>query len=850
MSTERWRETRSLFDAARERRPEDRDRFLREGCEDEGLRKDVSDLLTASEEAGDFLEEPIVESAELFPGVAPRRIGPYAVVRRIGLGGMGAVYLAHRSETPLSDVAVKVIKRGMDTELFVDRFRHEREILAGLDHPNIARLVDGGATDDGLPFFVMEYIEGEPIHRFCERNELTREARLDLFLEVCAAVAYAHRHLVVHRDVKPGNILVTRDGVPKLLDFGLAKVLDPDPAADPASGTATGLRMLTPDYASPEQVRGERITTSTDVYSLGVLLYELLTGRRPYRTSHHTPEELARVVCEAEPERPPSGAHVPADLVNVLFMALRKEPSRRYASVDQLAEDVRRYRKGLPVIARKGTFSYRAAKFLKRHRAGVAAASLVVLAVLAGLASTVWQARKAQAERARAERRYGEVRRLAGSLLFELDEAIADLPGATHARELLVRRALEYLSTLETESDGDLSLQRELAVAFLRVGEVQARGFGLDLGEISGALESFHKAMVIRQRLVDASPSDLEAQDDLAESLLRIARVMGQMGDATYYIAYARQAVTIREVLAAARPANAAFRSGLAAAHETLGNALMSEADLPGMLEAFRKLLVLRRELAGDGPGAFRSRCDLVDAHWDLGLALALNGDGAGALESWRRAEALLEELGAASPGSERVRSAQMRTFTQVGGSLNALGQRAEALQYLRRAAATGETLHATDRGNAEVRHRLAETYLDLGTTLAAAGAGREAVEVLEKARELLERWWRASPLNVQIAVTLAGVYESLGQAHEPFARPGTTGPAGAGWRAARSWYQRSLDVWHDLEARNRLARLYRSRTERVAEAVLKCDAALASPRSNRGPSPTERELTGGLPAG
>ena len=726
---------------------------------------------------------------------------------------------------------MKVIKRGMDTELFVDRFRHEREILAGLDHPNIARLVDGGATDDGLPYFVMEYIEGEPIDRFCERNELSREARLDLFLEVCAAVAYAHRHLVVHRDVKPGNILVTRDGVPKLLDFGLAKVLDPDPAAEPASGTATGLRMLTPDYASPEQVRGERITTATDVYSLGVLLYEILTGRRPYRTSPHTPEEMARVVCEVEPERPPSGAQVPADLVNILFMALRKEPARRYASVDQLAEDVRRYLQGLPVIARKGTFSYRAAKFLKRHRAGVAAASLVVLAVLAGLASTVWQARKAQVERARAERRYGELRRLAGSLLFELDEAIADLPGATPAREILVRRALEYLSTLETESDGDLSLQRELAVAFLRVGEVQARGFGLDLGEVSGALDSFHKAMVIRQRLVDANPSSLEAQDDLAESLLRIARVMGQMGQASYYISYARQAVTIREVLGRGEARERRLPVGPRGRLETLGNALMSEADLAGMLETFRKLLALRQELADGSPGAFRPRCDHADAHWDLGLALALNGDRGHALESWREAEALLAGLGTAWPGSERVRSAQMRTFTQIGGSLNVLGHRLEALQYLRRAAAIGETLHATDRGNAEVRHRLAETYLDLGTTLAAAGAGREAVEVLEKARELLERWWRANPLNVQIAVTLAGVYEGLGQAHEPLERLGTNGPAAASWRAARPWYQRSLDVWHDLEARNRLARLYRSRTERVAEAVLRCDAALAKSR-------------------
>jgi len=830
-----WRAARHLFDEASARPPGERDRLLEASGADPEVRAAVEELLRAAEEAGDFLETP---PAAVGGGAAPgrgepRRIGEWDIVRRLATGGMGAVYLARRAGEPSAPpVAVKVIKRGMDTDDVVERFRHEREILAGLDHPNIARLVGGGTTGDGLPYFVMEYIEGEPIHEWCARRSLDLDARLDLFLKVCEAVSYAHRNLVVHRDVKPGNILVTREGESKLLDFGLAKLLHPAPSPDPASGTATALRMLTPDYASPEQVRGGRITTATDVYSLGVVLYELVAGQRPYRIAHGTPEEIARIVCEEEPARPPAEARVPADLLNVLFMALRKEPPRRYGSVDELAADLRRFREGRPVKARKDTFAYRAGKFLRRNRARAAAAGLVLLAVLGGLATTAWQARRAEAERARAVRRYGELRKLAGSLLFELDEAIADLPGSTPAREILVKRSLEYLSTLERESEDDLSLQRELAVALMRVGEVQARGFELQLGEVSGALDSFHRAMLIRQKLVDADPGSLPDQDDLAESLLRIARVLGQMGEAADHAAYARQAATIREVLVARAPASRPFRSGLAAAYETLGHALMAEDDLPGMLEAFRKLLALRQGLDADDPGSVRSRIDLAEAHWDVGLAEALSGGRPAALASWRRAEALLDELGRRSPGSERVRSAQLRTFTQIGGSLDLAGDRREALAYLRRAVVLGEALQATDRGNAEVRHRLAEAYRDLGATLHAAGAAEDARVVLEKARALLERWWRENPWNAQIAVTLAGVYEQLGVVHEPSSGPGDHPPLpNAGWRDARAYYQRSLDVWHDLEARSRLARFYRSRTERVAEALLRCDAELTRRR-------------------
>src|SRR5262245_28756322 len=359
-------------------------------------------------------------------GLTPQvdvRVGPYRLIREIGRGGMGTVLLAVRSDDAFQKrVAIKVLRRGMDTDAIVGRFRHERQILASLEHPHIASLLDGGTTDDGLPYFVMEYVDGQLVTDYCDAKALDTTSRLELFRKICAAVQHAHQNLVIHRDIKPANVLVTSDGTPKLLDFGIAKLLNPDPGVQTLAATIAGSPLMTPEYASPEQVRGETVTTATDVYSLGVLLYELLTGRRPYDLPSRTPDEIQRVVCNSVPVRPstvvthaassqstrdrpeidsertrPPDAdrlrrRLAGDLDNIVLKALAKEPSRRYASVDQFSEDIHRHLTGLPVIARKDTLGYRTAKFIRRNRAGVAAAALVVLALVAGLIGTAWQA--------------------------------------------------------------------------------------------------------------------------------------------------------------------------------------------------------------------------------------------------------------------------------------------------------------------------------------------------------------------------------------------------------------------------------------------------------------------------
>jgi len=422
-ASERWARVKELFEAAADLSPNARGALLKRECDgDDALRREVESLLDSDAQTDAFIELPVLEMPrDLFPepteeSLAGRQFGAYQVIREIGRGGLGAVYLAARSDDEYrKQVAIKLVRRGLDTEDILRRFRNERQILAQLDHPNIARLIDGGTTQDGLPYFVMEYVEGEPIGGYCDTHGLATSERLNLFRKVCAAVTYAHQNLVIHRDLKPSNILVTQEGEPKLLDFGIAKLLGPEEEA--LVQTMIGQQIMTPEYASPEQIKGERITTASDVYSLGVLLYELLTGRRPYRLKTRAPDEISHAITSQEPERPSTAIvrgenqkresrnskFLRGDLDNIVLMAMRKEPARRYASVGQFSEDIRRHLGELPVVARKDTVSYRAGKFVARHRIGVAAAALILLSLLGGIIATLIQVRTARREKAKAE---------------------------------------------------------------------------------------------------------------------------------------------------------------------------------------------------------------------------------------------------------------------------------------------------------------------------------------------------------------------------------------------------------------------------------------------------------------
>jgi serine/threonine protein kinase len=545
MNPERWRQIRDVFEHAVGIESMERSAFLDTACAtDPDLRQEVESLLQYEDRAGSrFLKTPAVDLLEAVPvpitSRIGRRVGAYQILEEIGHGGMGEVYRACRVDGQFEqEVAVKLVRGGYDSRLILERFRHERQILATLDHPNIARLLDGGTLEDGVPYLAMELIEGKPIDHYCEEHELSVSERLTLFLQVCAAVQYAHGHLVVHRDIKPGNILVTENGVPKLLDFGIAKILD-----SPTSSQTTIGHPLTPEYASPEQIRGEAITTASDVYSLGVVLYQLLTGTSPYGADQHSPTELVRAITEMEPQRPSTvvlrakppadGAglhlvseHSPAklgrrlhgDLDTIVLKALRKEPQHRYASVERLSEDIRREMEGLPVMARKGSWSYRTVKFLRRNRIGMTAAVLVCVAVLAGVVATVREARIAGANQRRAERRFNDVRQLANSLIFEIHDSIQALPGATPSRKLLLDRAVEYLDKLSQDASGDLDLQRELAWGYERLATVQGDTTQSNLGHVSAAEESHRKATALFEAIAKANPHSVPDQLNLASA--------------------------------------------------------------------------------------------------------------------------------------------------------------------------------------------------------------------------------------------------------------------------------------------------------------------------------------------
>ncbi|HZA93214.1 MAG TPA: serine/threonine-protein kinase, partial [Gemmatimonadales bacterium] len=462
-----WVEVESLLDEVLELAAEERPAFLeRIGARAPELRAEVEHWLRATERPDGFLDEsgaeyvaPLVSATEEVRPAEGTRIGPYRIVGVAGHGGMGTVFLAERDEPYHQRVALKLVRGAVALDdHVVRRLVEERRILASLEHPHIARLVDGGVTEDGLPWFAMEYVEGQPIDQYCEQHSLQLHARLQLFLTVCDAVQFAHRNLVVHRDLKPSNILVTGDSEVKLLDFGIAKLLAEGRSDEPV--TETGLRVLTLQYASPEQIRGDPIAVTSDVYSLGVLLYELLTGRRPYHGSGRSSQEIERAILLLPPPRPSAvvadsrlARRLRGDLDIILLTALRKESERRYPSVERFASDIRRFLGGLPVSARPDSWGYRSGKFVRRHRLGMTAGVAVSLSLIGGLIGTTSQARVA--ERSAAKER--EVKNfLVG--LFKVSDPAQSRGQDISARELLDRGARRADSALAATPD----LQSEL----------------------------------------------------------------------------------------------------------------------------------------------------------------------------------------------------------------------------------------------------------------------------------------------------------------------------------------------------------------------------------------------------
>jgi non-specific serine/threonine protein kinase/serine/threonine-protein kinase len=842
MDTGQWQQVKTAFGRALDLLPEERADYV-ESLSDPAVRLEVASLLASHRQADDLMEIPAIrldadspDDPERDPWIG-KDIGGYHVISRIGRGGMGVVYQAVRvGDHFLKLVALKVVRSGVGSEDSIRRFKNERQILASLEHANIARLLDGGATEDGLPYLIMEYIEGKPVDEYCDARRLTIPERLKLFQDICAAVQYAHQNLIVHRDIKPANILVTADAVPKLLDFGIAKLLEPQLYFQTADPTVA-LRPMTPEYASPEQIRGDSITTSSDIYSLGVVLYRLLTGHPPYRVHKTPPHELAKSILETEPERPstalkreeeikdaegqpvqvtPESAatarsehpenlrrRLSGDLDNIVMKALRKDPARRYVSVAQFSEDIGRHLDGLPVIARKDTLGYRASKFVRRHRIGVAAIAAIFFLLVAGMIATTWQARVAGEQRAIANRRFNDVRKLANSLLFELHDSIKDLPGSTPARKLLVTRALEYLDSLSQEAKGDASLQRELAVAYLKIGDVQGQPRQASLGDRAGAEASYRKGLAIREALVAADPRNVDLRRELVTAYGKLSDLLHEKGNSAGAMEMSdKQRASVDEILAAdpknvsSRILHAMFRMDHGYKQATIGN------DREGGLADLRQGSRLLAELAAERPQD-------QSVHRILGLSYSRTAEilkdtrsaRPEALDLYKKALAVTQGLVRADPNNADYQRIVAYDQFEMGSLLKDMGELSQAAMWDRQALASFEKLAAADPASPIYRQDIAAVSRDLGEVLTRTGNAESAIEHFQRSLSILQLVPAADdPHSIVGAAALADQFW-LGKAHVLASISPTASANGKleHCREALKWFRKCLPALEGL---------------------------------------------------
>lgn len=781
VTPERWSRVKTVLEGAFDLAPEGRHAFLADACgEDVDLRREVESLLASEEVIGDFIETPIFQfqATEAEPLAEGEVLGAYRILKEIGRGGMGSVYLAERADDEFrKTVALKVIRRGMDTDEIVRRFRSERQILANLDHPNIARLLDGGTTKDGRPYFVMEYVEGRPIDEHCDLEALSIPERLKLFRTVCGAVHFAHQNLVVHRDLKPGNILVMRDGTPKLLDFGIAKLLGTDVPEGPF--TRLGLRPMTPEYASPEQIRNCPITTASDVYSLGVLLYVLLAGRSPYGQAAKDPEELPRAICEVEPPRPSSvvaqprevSAEMPAgrrrdgeartlrrrlrgDLDNIIGVALRKEPTRRYASVEQFSADVQRHLDGLPVIARRETLGYVTAKFVRRHKLGMAAAAAILLLIVGSGITFLFLFRKAVREQERSQR-------VADFLqdLFAVPNPSRSLGETITARQILDRGTKKIATGLEEEPGLKADLLDTMGRVYRSLGlyEQAEKLLTECLTLRREALGNDHPQVAVSLQNLALLKRD-KGDDRAAEPLLRQALDIQKRNDATRTPGYAKGLNDLAALLEARGEYDAAEalyrevlnlkRSLLGERHEDVARGMHNLASLlhrRGRYDEaeplYRKALTLRSELLGI------AHPEVATTLSNLASLMEDRGDASGAENLYREILDLRRKV--FGPRHPTV----ARSLSNLGFVVQVQGRDAEAEALYREAVSIADELLGPDHSHRGVYLKnLASALLRQHRAAEAEPLIREALRIFQAGTST----WRVADAQSVLGACLA----------------------------------------------------------------------------------------------
>ncbi len=687
-------------------------------------------------------DKPTFGDAALKAVAVGRVVGNYRLTELIGSGGMGRVYAAHRIDGQYEQrVAVKFMRDGVDQPALVERFKTERQIVASLDHPNLAKVLDGGITEDGIPYFVMELVDGQPLDKHCLERDLPVPERLRLFRTVCQVVHYAHQKGVVHRDLKPSNILVTQDGRVKLVDFGIAKLAAAADATSTRHGdrpTGSRQRAMTLDYASPEQVKGERITAASDVFSLGVVLYRLLTDESPYPdASTRSDYELTIAICDSLPMLPSrrqrhggaAARRLRGDLDAVTMLTLRKEPELRYASAEALGDDIFRHLEGLPVSARRGAFGYRAGRLLLRHRAAM---GITMLVLVAGMGISSYEAYQAHLQRQRAERHFADVRKLANVMIFDVNRAIERLPGATPSRHLIVRNALTYLQRLQEEAGDDVDLQLELAGAYANVGDIQGAATVPSLGDTKGALDSYARAMRLLQGPLAAEqafgPTYRTAQRQFGGLTTRVGGLLVSLGSARAGEVVEAAGVVVALDLLSSDPSNKKYREILANLYLHLTQVYGALQNRPAFLEATELAAQHLSEAHRRAPQDMDLVANLGAAYGFKAIYLLQDRTGSAqenaamALDALNKALTVLDS--AARDHPLNVLLAVNGSIAQglSGDALLRLHRTAEAVDRHRKSVQVLERLVDQDAADAPTRANLGEAQAKLSDSLLAAG--------------------------------------------------------------------------------------------------------------------------------
>ena len=835
MNPERWQRLEALFERASPLDAEARRAFLDRECgEDAALRAEVEALLAEAERPGETL------------GVAFRRavagdtvatahdarigadVGAYRIVRELGRGGMGSVYYATHREYG-RPVAVKFLQPGVTSEALVTRFGVERRILANLDHPGIAGFIDAGATAGGAPYLIMEHVEGAPITDYCEQRGLGTRERVKLVRSVCAAVQHAHARLVIHRDLKPGNVLVTKDGSPKLLDFGIAKLLADEAGGDPAL-TRVGQRALTLEYASPEQVRGEPLSTQTDLYSLGVVLFELLTGERPHELGSLTWDQINRKL-EAPPPLPSATGrrrHLAGDLDSIVTKALEPRTAERYASVEELSEDLRRFLEGRAVRARRAGAAYRLRKLAWRHRLSVAAAALLLATLVGGIVTTSLARRRAEAGEALAQERLDQVLEFASTLLFDVHDAVAELKGATPARRLLVQRAVAQLDRLAADNGGDPAVRTHLAAGYEKLSEIQYADGSAHLGDSDGALASLAKALRLREalaagggrearravaadysRLADIrsltrdlpgaetdarralelyealwreAPADPESRAELAHALADAADVERKMGANEKALSGLRRALELEQALLAESPADADRRRAVVTTSISLADLHYAAGEPAASLAALDTVLDLARAQVREHPHNAQYQADVASVLNRMGHSAGAQGSHSEALRRYLEGEEIIAALSAADPANARLRRSVAIHGTNVALMMETLGDLAGAEARQRRSLEIHTRLAEADPESVQARDDVAYVQAALASVLLQGARLAPAVELARLAVEARRRLVAEDPTNAESRYRLARAYALAGRIRE---RQGDGGAACDAYRQA-----------------------------------------------------------------